>query len=129
LLNGQPIPGATAGTYVPVASGDYSVAVTVNGCTVNTPVQFILITATGPFLVQDNSLVWPNPAKTELNVAGLRISHLQLYDVAGKEIKSWQVNMAQPLHTLTLPLLPKGVYWLRIVQGNKLKYEKIAIER
>jgi hypothetical protein len=129
LLNGQPIAGATASTYVPVASGDYSVAVTVNGCTVNAPVQFILITATGPILVQDNTLVWPNPAKTELNVAGLRISHLQLYDVAGKEIKTWQVNMAQPLHTLTLPLLPKGVYWLRIVQGNKLKYEKIAIER
>ncbi len=69
LLDGVPIPGATAPTYAVTKSGRYSVRGSVNGCgeAISNDV-FLTILATEP--VDDGDLsVYPNPATRQITVS------------------------------------------------------------
>lgn len=78
-------------------------------------------------IVENKLLVYPNPAKGQLNVQTTSTttgaSFLNIYDVAGKLVQKTSFQKGQPLHQQSInvaSLLP-GVYQLEVVIGNETR--------
>lgn len=74
--------------------------------------------------------VSPNPAKDFINVTGANdqssIATIQLTDVSGKIIRS--VLSADKTVNINLKGIAKGMYFIRIINGENIQTEKVIIE-
>jgi hypothetical protein len=69
--------------------------------------------------------VYPNPAGSMVNVAGLEVTHkLQLIDMMGKEINSGWLIEAKQVNSFSLDLVPAGNYVILVKdeQGRTLRH-------
>ncbi len=111
-LNGNPIPGATNQTYVPVQNGLYYVMITENDCSAMSNV--INVVGVGMQIEQSPAPLWavPNP----LQGAGSIICHvdkgeLLMTDMFGRV--QWKEKMTAPyVKHVHADQLPAGMYWL-----------------
>jgi PKD repeat protein len=76
-------------------------------------------------------VVFPNPAKGYLNLTGQSIGHRQLtieiVNLLGKTVSTWQEVPAQDRISLNIQHIPKGIYLLRISSGEESVVRKISI--
>lgn len=123
FLNGTPLPGATASTYVFDAStqrGSYTVVVTsVDGCVSNPSLPLlppIILTASQP-LSDAGLTVHPNPTSDGKVVVRLKDSRqpveLLVLNMVGQTVGHSVVPSGRLEHVLDLGPLPAGVYVLR----------------
>lgn len=92
LLDGVPIPGATTPVFTAVKSGRYAVRGSVNGCGEAISNDVLLtILATEPDPLDEEILVYPNPATRQLTVSvaspGPYAPTLRLTDVRGVTVR------------------------------------------
>jgi hypothetical protein len=111
------IAGAVGQSYLVATNGQYAVAVTQQGCTDTS--QCISIQNVGLFQITnyDKFVLWPNPAKTTVQVA---LPHgcefLQLFDVYGRLLMQEEVwGLSEIQWTLNLP---KGTYHVMALLRN-----------
>ncbi len=82
--------------------------------------------------VQDQSIselpakIYPNPARTEVNVSCAEPAWYQLYDLTGKEI--YQAYYPAGSNIIDVSNIPKGMYILRLQGKNRFHQQKLMIE-
>jgi ELWxxDGT repeat protein len=70
-------------------------------------------------------LIYPNPTsgKIFIDYVASNQAKVKMYNVLGEEVLS--TDFAE---NISVEFLPKGIYWLQIVEGNKKQTEKLMIE-
>ena len=71
-------------------------------------------------------LIWPNPAKTQVQVSGLpEGSNIRITDAAGREVS--RINNATPTQIVSVESLVPGIYQVIITnnQGGSIEVQKL----
>lgn len=125
----SPINGATNQTFLPNASGNYAVQLSLDGCTATSNCnQF---TVSNPVNVSENAvnnvLVFPNPASDWLNIQGLKgETKIKVLNVEGKQILEIQTSLTEiQLNTAHWNV---GVYILELTNNNSIQ-QRIRFQR
>jgi len=114
-LNGSPIPGATAPTYIVVESGDYQLQITTElGCIFFTEVEHVIFSSTQDLLSKSTLKVNPSPASDIIYVTGADIGQAYtIMNFIGASVAHGQID-GLPINVSGLP---QGVYVV-IVDGK-----------
>ena len=72
---------------------------------------------------ENNMKVYPNPANTFCTVSGIIPDKAQIIDINGKLLKQYNYE-----NTLKVSDLPNGIYFLKIISGNKIYIKKLIIK-
>ena len=130
--DGTPVNGATGQTYLPTATGNYTVVVTVNGCAsaASDPFNY---TPTGLVQLGEGQYlrIWPNPTETDIRIE-FRIqgtSQIQaiLHDIGGREV--WRKGRVSSGEGIPTDRLSAGTYLLTTTdtKGRVLHRERIVV--
>lgn len=127
-LDGQSIPDATEGHYLPVASGLYTVQVSDgSGCVIlSDPFSFMLSAAVSPGQ-EDLWQIFPNPAREAITLKQLPSSttDVQLIDATGRILQQIPVAKVSEI-SINVSALVKGVYYLRLWQDGQFSYRRFV---
>jgi len=126
--NGVAITGAIDSFYVATQSGTYSAQITENGCAVLSNGVTVTITS---MLENANSeiKIYPNPTHDMFTVYGLRFhANIELYNVLGEKVYSSQPEIINNKSETTIDIssLTKSVYFISIIEGDKIYRAKIV---
>lgn len=127
---GQPVPGATGSTFTPDVTGNYSVSITLNGCTTESDCFYVEV-------VSDEEPGWakgwtlaPNPAR---DLALIRLSapaeselEVVLFDLNGRLLHHNVLPQGATELGLDLADLPSGVLLVRLSDGAKTDTRRLV---
>jgi len=120
--------GENEATFAPSESGSFAVTVTNSfGCTNTSPCYpFILSSNNGAGQSVVN--VYPNPSTGELNLSGMPVSRVQLFDMSGRLIQD--ALMPSPANEVKLIFqdLPAGLYLLRLHMDEGYEDVRVIFE-
>lgn len=110
--------GDTSPTITVSTAGDYFVTFTQNGCSATSSVTTVSVVSCAGIDQNTKNIViiYPNPTMDVLTVKNLDInnfSKIQLLDLQGKLIQSWNINAE--LENINLEHINKGSYLIKIV--------------
>ncbi len=93
LCDGTFIDNATQQNYMVESAGSYSVIVNLNGCVDSSACVDLLITNLNAASFIDNEvIVYPNPAKNEVNIKGKHVISWQVLNTLGRVVQSGKSN-------------------------------------
>jgi hypothetical protein len=131
LLNGIPIPGATAPSYSVIQSGRYAVKGSVNGCGEAISADVVLaILANEPDPLEDDISIYPNPASRQVTVSITSsvpyASTVQLTDVRGVPVRMATLERNGKISSAVLPIadLPGGTFFV-IIRDDKTQQVRV----
>ena len=113
------ISGETGQSYTPTVSGNYAVAVTLNGCA-DTSACYLVDNIGISELYQGIISIYPNPASEVIIISGIKeilgLSHMEIVSTTGKLVSTIENNKVE----LNISELRNGMYFLNIYhQGGK----------
>lgn len=124
---------------VPIA-GSYTLTVTHKGSLVNGTQAFSLIVTGADLTLSNNSelklekvSIWPNPANDNINIYVDSVSGLcliTLFDINGRNVFQKKINNdgSNLEYSLSTKQFSKGVYFLKIRNGNLIHNQKIILK-
>ena len=124
-----PVDGATSIDFTindPNQNGNYSVAVTLNGCDAMSECVLLLIESVDELQLDWSAGLFPNPANATLTVWSTRPAICTLYNMVGSRVSSFALTGAQ--HTLEAAQLPAGLYRLVMEEGATMRNHTVLIE-
>ena len=131
-LNGNPIPGATGQTYEALQTGNYTVVVTLNGCSTTSPVfqvTFVGLEESNASLIS----VYPNPVSNTLFIDTRKsteaVNGISVLDVTGRIVLTSTASNADKILPIDVSQLRQGVYLLELNAGPGVTRKKFTIER
>ncbi len=119
----------TSHTYA--RSGYYQIRLLVSdSCDVDTITKPLLIIAQGTTTGNDQWLIYPNPANTDLWLVGNETFHgeIQLFDAMGRRVNGLQLENQGSKIRISTVQLPNGIYWLEWKHENHRKSAKVIIQ-
>lgn len=123
FLNGEAIPGATAGNYTVTKDGSYTVKVTIEDC-VSAPSASRAIVTTGD-MADGEFQIFPNPVHDQLVIE--LPSHdnglVSLFSITGQNLYSTAVSGKTIIHMKSFPV---GIYILKIQTAGKIVVKKVV---
>lgn len=121
LLDGEPIVGATASSYVATASGSYQVLVVgSNGCeAVSTAVELSVL----GFDDTESVSVYPNPTVGILNIQTNGSASIGVFDMSGRSVLA--TRNVDSKGSIDLSNLKAGYYLIRINNEGKVITHKV----
>lgn len=134
LLNGVIIPGATTQTITVTQTGNYTVAVTINGCTRLSPV-FPVLTIGLNEIPSGSVVVYPNPANENLYInlldQGNTFSEMFITDVTGRVVYQRSISKDLPNGMLSVNTssIRQGIYMLELKSNDSIVRKQFVIER
>ena len=128
-FEGNPISGATGQTHVATLSGWYWCNVTLNGCSSGTSNHVHVIVTGIEELPEATVRVYPSPTtgkfilelKGELPVYKVVVD---VYDMIGEKVLT-EILFGERSHEFSLSDRPVGVYFIRVISGDKAETIKI----
>lgn len=78
--------------------------------------------------VFDKAAIYPNPTKSELNIQNVNLEKANVYNTLGQLVKSFTLNADNTNNTINLSDLPKGVYFIYLINQDAASAKKIIIE-
>jgi hypothetical protein len=117
------IPGATNQSYAATQTGNYAVAVSLNGCTDTSDCHYLNFAGINELFGVHNN-IFPNPFLNVLNVNIASRSTLVLYNSLGQEVGSWV--LAKGINELDVAYLPHGIYLAKIDNGSTMLQGKLV---
>ncbi len=70
--------------------------------------------------------LYPNPAKSVVNVVIEDVSNISIFNVSGSEVKT--VNQVSGQVTIPVSDLAKGIYFVKVTEGSSSSIRKILVE-
>jgi hypothetical protein len=119
----------TSHTYA--RSGYYQIRLLVSdSCDVDTITKPLLIIAQGTTTGNDQWMIYPNPANTDLWLVGNETFHgdIQLFDAMGRRVNGLQLENQGAKVRISTVQLPNGIYWLEWKHENHRKSAKVIIQ-
>ncbi len=132
-LDGNLIPGANQQTYIATQSGEYTVTVTINGCSGTSSGIQVTITSNQKIGIENLSL-YPNPTSGILNLKGFLKNkgslNIKIVNLLGQKLMEipYSVNNQTIDIQLEVEHLPKGTYILEISQDEQIHSIKWTLE-
>lgn len=78
---------------------------------------------------EDDFILYPNPAKNMINIAGKEIKKLEIINVKGEVVLSENKSSLSPaLISLDVSHLADGIYFIRILTNETIMTQKVVIE-
>ena len=125
---GNPISGETSNEFFPTSIGEYSVEVTdSNGCTmISLPIYY---NYTGIINNEMTFNIYPNPTSSTLFINGAaKISEVEIFNALGDKVIHHQNEYSAEILEFDLSNKTRGVYFVKIISGNKLINYKIVLQ-
>ncbi|MDR6760798.1 hypothetical protein J2Y38_000996 [Flavobacterium sp. 2755] len=72
--------------------------------------------------------IYPNPTKGELTINNVNLEKANVYNSLGQLVKSFSLNSADLNHSINLSGLPKGVYYIYLINQDTASAKKIILE-
>ncbi|WP_264531895.1 T9SS type A sorting domain-containing protein [Flavobacterium sp. N502540] len=72
--------------------------------------------------------IYPNPTKGDLNIQNASLEKATLYNSLGQLVKSFTLNSSDLNNTIDLSGLPKGVYYIYLINKDAASAKKIIVE-
>ncbi|MFK7922290.1 MAG: T9SS type A sorting domain-containing protein [Bacteroidia bacterium] len=80
------------------------------------------------FEPQKSAWIYPNPTSDILQITPLEApSTLQIYDIRGSLLQSWQLPAGNSSHKISTQAFPAGIYYLKRQIGTEYKYQRIQV--
>ena len=133
-LDGVIIPGATAKQHVAVYTGNYTVVVTLSGCSSATSNSILVLpVSVGDFEVSHTFDLYPNPNQGQFNIkvvsAKPLVLNLEVYNNLGALL--WKQEKVTVDGTYTTPVdlgnVPNGVYMVSLRNTETNSVRKVVI--
>jgi len=135
-LNGAPVSGATAQTFSPKQSGNYTVGIaTATGCVSFSDKFVYVVTSNNPGGGDIGLTVFPVPANDQLNIvfsaSSATTMTISAVNTAGKTSTLQEQSIPQGNFSAVLDTshLPPGTYVLKVLLGSKKYARKVIIDR
>ncbi|EJL62402.1 leucine-rich repeat domain-containing protein [Flavobacterium sp. CF136] len=74
------------------------------------------------------TIIYPNPTNGEVNINNITLEKATIYNTLGQLVKSFTLNSSNTNNTINLSGLPKGVYYIYLINQNAASAKKIVIE-
>jgi len=118
-------------TWNPVGLSDQTnIRIKVTGYSVDSTLSDFSIITLNPNAVERIEkkalLIYPNPSKGEFTVEGNAIHKIEIYNISGNLI--YTSIPGDSKHSVSLYAQPKGIYFVKIIIGNRITTERIIIE-
>ncbi|KRD63027.1 hypothetical protein ASE40_04370 [Flavobacterium sp. Root935] len=78
--------------------------------------------------VFDKVVVHPNPTKGEITIDNASLDKATVYNSLGQLVKSFTLNNANTNNTIDLSGLPRGVYYVYLINGDAASAKKVIVE-
>ncbi len=78
--------------------------------------------------VFDKAVVYPNPTKGEVHINNIALEKANVYNSLGQLVKSLSFKNGESNNTINLAGLPKGVYYVYLINGDAASAKKIILE-
>ncbi|TCN61007.1 T9SS C-terminal target domain-containing protein [Flavobacterium circumlabens] len=78
--------------------------------------------------VFDQAVVYPNPTKGEVSIDNISIEKATVYNTSGQLVKTIQLDAANTNNTVSLAGLPKGIYYIYLINQDAASAKKIILE-
>ncbi|PXY45107.1 hypothetical protein DMB68_10410 [Flavobacterium hydrophilum] len=78
--------------------------------------------------VFDKVTLYPNPTKDEVTIANISLEKATVYNTLGQLVKSFNLNSGDSNNTISLSDLPKGVYYVYLINKDDATVKKVIIE-
>lgn len=78
--------------------------------------------------VFDKVTVYPNPTTGEVNINNITLEKATVYNSLGQLVKSFDLNATDTHNTINLSGLPKGVYYVYLINQNAASAKKVIVE-
>ncbi|PTS90656.1 hypothetical protein DBR27_21530, partial [Flavobacterium sp. HMWF030] len=78
--------------------------------------------------VFDKAVVYPNPTKGEVHINNVDLEKANVYNSLGQLVKSFKFSVGESNNTINLSGLPKGVYYVYLINGDAASAKKIILE-
>jgi len=78
--------------------------------------------------VFDKITIYPNPTKGELNIQNVNLEKANVYNTLGQLVKSFTLNSSNTDNTVNLSGLPKGVYYVYLINQDAASAKKVIVE-
>lgn len=72
--------------------------------------------------------MYPNPTKGELTISNVTLEKANVYNTLGQLVKSFTLNSSNTDNTINLSGLPKGIYYVYLINQDAASAKKIIIE-
>jgi hypothetical protein len=129
-LGNTPIPGATASTYAPDATGLYAVVVTQDGCTATSAcTEVIVVSASNLLPAEAQWQLQPNPAQNSASLifesATTAPLDLSIYDATGRLLSRRAIASATERLDLDLSAWPDGIFFIRLAHQAEVSTKRL----
>lgn len=78
--------------------------------------------------VFDKVVVYPNPTKGEVNINNIALEKVTVYNTIGQLVKTMILNSGNTDNAIDLSDLPKGVYFIYLINEDAASAKKIILE-
>lgn len=78
--------------------------------------------------VFSKAVIYPNPTKGEVNIKNVNLEKANVYNSLGQLVRSFNLNAADVNHSINLSGLPKGVYYVYLINQDATSAKKVIVE-
>ncbi|KQB38712.1 leucine-rich repeat domain-containing protein [Flavobacterium aquidurense] len=78
--------------------------------------------------VFDKAVLYPNPTKGEVNINNIALEKATVYNSLGQLVKTFTLNSSNTNNTINLSGLPKGVYYVYLINKDAASAKKVIVE-
>lgn len=78
--------------------------------------------------VFEKIVMYPNPTKGEITINNVTLEKANVYNTLGQLVKSFTLNSSNTNNTINLSGLPKGIYYVYLINQDAASAKKIIIE-
>ncbi|BFM43115.1 hypothetical protein CFS9_17560 [Flavobacterium sp. CFS9] len=76
----------------------------------------------------DKVTLYPNPTKGEVTIQNVTLEKATVYNSLGQLVKIFTLNSSNTNNTISLSGLPKGVYYVYLINGDAASAKKVIVE-
>ena len=82
--------------------------------------------------IEDNTFdkvaIYPNPTKGEVNISNIKVEKATVYNSLGQLVRTFILDSSNSNNTINLSGLPKGVYYIYLINQDAASAKKIIVE-